>query len=29
MNVLPTDEEEIRNHYFAGGITRNEYRQEL
>ncbi|MFC2494763.1 MAG: phage portal protein [Candidatus Absconditicoccaceae bacterium] len=29
VNVLPTDEEEIRNHYFAGGITRNEYRQEL
>lgn len=29
VNILPTDEEEIRNHYFAGGITRNEYRQEL
>ena len=29
VNVLPTDEEEIRNHYFAGWITRNEYRQEL
>ena len=29
LNVLPTDEEEVRNHYFAGGITRNEYRQEL
>lgn len=29
LNVLPTDEEAVRNHYFAGGITRNEYRQEL
>lgn len=29
VNVLPTDEEAVKNHYFAWGITRNEYRQEL
>lgn len=29
VRILPTDEEEIRNHYITGGITRNEYRQEL
>ena len=29
LNVLPTDEEAVREHYLSGGITRNEYRQEL
>ncbi len=29
INVLPADEEEVRNHYFAGGITRNEYREAI
>lgn len=29
LNVLPTDEEAVREHYLSWGITRNEYRQEL
>ena len=29
LNVLPTDVEAVREHYLSGGITRNEYRQEL
>ena len=29
LNVLPSDEEEVRQHYLAGGITLNEYRIEL
>ena len=29
LNVLPTDEEAVREHYLSWWITRNEYRQEL
>ena len=29
LNVLPTDEEAVREHYLSWGITKNEYRQEL
>ena len=29
LNVLPTDEDQVREHYLSWGITRNEYRQEL
>ena len=29
VNVLPTDEEAVRQHYYSWGITRNEFRQEL
>ena len=29
LNVLPTDEDQIREHYLSWWITRNEYRQEL
>ena len=29
VNVLPTDEEAVKEHYLSWGITRNEYRQEL
>ena len=29
LNVLPTDEDQVREHYLSWWITRNEYRQEL
>ena len=29
LNVLPTDEDAVREHYLSWWITRNEYRQEL
>ena len=29
LNVLPSDEDEVRKHYLAWGITKNEYRIEL
>ena len=29
LNVLPSDEEEVRQHYLSWWITKNEYRIEL